>query len=82
MKCAAGNVMLLCVAGLHAYSGPAADGRDDGGRAELLRGARPRGPPSLDGGPPGTRTAEEIKAAYGRPTHARRWHHASLHALQ
>ncbi|KAK9908560.1 hypothetical protein WJX75_009693 [Coccomyxa subellipsoidea] len=53
------------------------EARDDGGRAELLRGARGArgsggGAPALGGGPPGTRTAEEIKAAYGRSTNSRR----------
>ncbi|BDA45161.1 hypothetical protein COCOBI_06-6410 [Coccomyxa sp. Obi] len=67
--------------GSRALWGAGDDARDDGGRAELLRGARvPRstggggsgGPPALGVAPPGTRTAEEIKAAYGRSTHARR----------
>lgn len=58
------------------------EARNDGGRAELLRGARGArgsggGAPALGAGPPGTRTAEEIKAAYGRSTNSRR--HATLH---
>lgn len=60
------------------------EARDDGGRAELLRGARGSrggggGAPVLGGGPPGTRTAEEIKAAYGRSTNSRR--HAPLRSF-
>ena len=47
---------------------------EDADRAELLRGAQApsssgKGPPTLGGAPPGMRTADEIKAAYGR----KRW---------
>ena len=60
------------------------EARDDSCRDELLRGPRGArggggGAPALGGGPPGTRTAEEIKAAYGRSTNSRR--HAPLRSF-
>ena len=56
-------------AGEHLWS----EHEEEAGRAELLKGAKAgAGRANAPGGRPGVRTAEDIKAAYGRPTNSKR----------
>ena len=58
---------------LRAGNGAPPLGEDDGGRGELLRGARAASisTSAASAAPPGMRTADEIRAAYGRPSSSR-----------